>query len=330
MNITAISKNSGYVSPNGTSSVLNYANNTVANLATLPVNNGTFNLETSTNNVSIVVDLEGYYAPSSGTNFHPLAPFRLFDTRCSASPEPSFCATENVATSLEPLQPNTGIKIALSSVTQIPVSATALAMNLAVANSSSGGYLSVGAPTTSNVNFARGTTASNSVVAGVTNGTISVYNGSSGVENVVGDVFGYYTSSSTGSMLSVVTRVCDTRTGAHDVNSAISGECDNGGTLGAGQTITLNLSGLMAQLYPASTVQPSAVTLNVTSVGPAGNGYIDIYPASGSAPVVASANFSANSIHAQQVTVGLSANDEINIKVSTDMNVVIDLEGVMF
>ena len=330
VNITAISKNSGYVSPNGTSSVLNYADNTVANLATLPVNNGTFNLETSTNNVSIVVDLEGYYAPSSGTNFHPLTPFRLFDTRCSTSSEPSFCATENVATSLEPLQPNTGIKIALSSVTQIPVSATALAMNLAVANSSSGGYLSVGAPTTSNVNFARGTTASNSVVAGVTNGTISVYNGSSGVENVVGDVFGYYTSSSTGSMLSVVTRVCDTRTGAHDVNSAISGECDNGGTLGAGQTITLNLSGLMAQLYPASTVQPSAVTLNVTSVGPAGNGYIDIYPASGSAPVVASANFSANSIHAQQVTVGLSANDEINIKVSTDMNVVIDLEGVMF
>ena len=330
VNITAISKNSGYVSPNGTSSVLNYANNTVANLATLPVNNGTFNLETSTNNVSIVVDLEGYYAPSSGTNFHPLAPFRLFDTRCSASPEPSFCATENVATSLEPLQPNTGVKIALSGITQIPVSATALAMNLAVANSSSGGYLSVGAPTTSNVNFARGTTASNSVVAGVTNGTISVYNGSSGVENVVGDVFGYYASSSTGSMLSVVTRVCDTRTGAHDGKSAISGECDNGGTLSAGQTITLDLSGLMAQLYPASTVQPSAVTLNVTSVGPVGNGYIDIYPASGSAPVVASANFSANSIHAQQVTVGLSANDEINIKVSTDMNVVIDLECVMF
>jgi LPXTG-site transpeptidase (sortase) family protein len=182
------------------------ADQTVANLATVPVDSaGRFAVYTS-GTTDLVVDLFGVYqARSSATSGRLVvrAPTRAFDTR-----------TQRI-----PLAAKETRRVELSSA--VPMSASSVVLNLTVATTPSPGFFTVWAagspqPATSNLNVAMaGDTVANQVIVPIRDGAINIFSQSGG--DVIVDVNGYYTGesapeSSDGLFVAVSpTRLLDTR-----------------------------------------------------------------------------------------------------------------------
>jgi LPXTG-site transpeptidase (sortase) family protein len=182
------------------------ADQTVANLATVPVDSaGRFAVYTS-GTTDLIVDLFGIYqATSSATSGRlvVLAPTRAFDTR-----------TQRI-----PLAAKETRRLELSSA--VPMSASSVVLNLTVATTPSPGFFTVWAagspqPATSNLNVATaGDTVANQVIVPIRDGAINIFSQSGG--DVIVDINGYYTGvgapeSSDGLFVAVSpTRLLDTR-----------------------------------------------------------------------------------------------------------------------
>jgi LPXTG-site transpeptidase (sortase) family protein len=182
------------------------ADQTVANLATVPVDSaGRFAVYTS-GTTDLVVDLFGVYQATSSAGSGRLVvlpPTRAFDTR----------------TQRTPLAAKETRRVDLSST--VPASASSVVLNLTVATTPSPGFFTVWAagssqPNTSNLNVANaGDTVANQVIVPLRDGAINVFSQSGG--DVIVDVNGYYTGesapeSSDGLFVAVSpTRLLDTR-----------------------------------------------------------------------------------------------------------------------
>lgn len=70
-----------------------------------------------------------------------------------------------------------------------------------------------------------------------------------------------------------------------------------------------------------------AIVGNATTVGPAGLGYLTLFPASASRPLVATSNYGANEVINGPFTVGLSPAGEFNIFTSATTDLVVDVLG---
>lgn len=111
-------------------------------------------------------------------------------------------------------------------------------------------------------------------------------------------------------------RVADTR--------ANSGSPYAGRSLGAGQTLTVQVTGGVSGV-PASAV---AVVLNVTAVAPSAAGFLTVFPAATVRPGVSSLNFAAGQTVPNQVTVAVSPSGAVAIFNSAGVtNVVVDVDG---
>ncbi|MHB8264220.1 MAG: IPT/TIG domain-containing protein, partial [Acidimicrobiales bacterium] len=215
LNVTEVAATSGgYLSvyptgtPPPTASNVNFSSHTtVANRVVVKVSpSGQVSIYNSSSAlVNVVVDLGGYYTSSgSGSTFTPSSPARLLDTRCSASPQPSYCATENLPSSnasIAPLSSLTPTAVQIEGTGPVPASGVvAVVLNVTVANAPSTGYLSVypanGAtpPTISDLNWTAGSTVSNLIVVALpTDGKLDIYSSAKGSTNVIADVLGWYT-----------------------------------------------------------------------------------------------------------------------------------------
>ncbi len=162
----------------------------------------------------------------------------------------------------------------------------AVVLNVTVTAPQTGGYLTVypdgvTRPVTSNLNFSKGETIPNLVVAPVgSDGKVDFYNGSGGTAQIVGDVSGWFASGSAGAGgLTPLTpdRIMDTRV-------------DNGasGPVPADGEVSLQVEGRGG--VPASGV--GAVVLNVTVTAPQTGGYLTVYPDGVTRPVTSNLNFS--------------------------------------
>ena len=110
------------------------------------------------------------------------------------------------------------------------------------------------------------------------------------------------------------TRVCDTRQG----NTT---QC-NGHTIVANTPLTVQIAGYVN--IPASA---TAVVVNVTTVNPAGPGYLSVYPAGSPAPTASNLNVTtASQIVANLAEVALSGGS-IAVLSSVNTDVVVDVEG---
>ncbi len=115
--------------------------------------------------VELIVDVMGWYGPPApGSEFVPVTPNRLADTR--AGQADAVTVTESCS-GVPPV--NCTVKLQLAGAAGIPADATAVALNVGVEAGSFGGYVSAGtaptpAPATSNVNFAPFLTVANAVV----------------------------------------------------------------------------------------------------------------------------------------------------------------------
>jgi hypothetical protein len=217
--------------------------------------------------VDFTADVEGYYAPGTGSSYTPINPTRVYDSR-TASGLPGAGTTLTAGGS-------DNVQVA-GGTTGVPASATAVALNVAITNATASSFIDAyptgaTAPGTANQNFVAGETLSSQVVAGVgTGGDVTVANHAGSVDIIV-DVDGYYTAGQNGSLLTVLAtplRLLDTRTGT---TPGVAG--------GASATATLSGTGAVAGVLSIADI-----------AGTTGN-FLTAYATGATAPTAANVNY---------------------------------------
>ncbi len=217
LNLTAIGPtSSGYLSafPTGATkaevSTVNFNNQgeIVSNSAIVKVgSNGQISIYNFLGNTNFTIDVSGYYtdgssSTQSGSLFNPVTPARILDTRCSTTPQPSYCPSENlpsVNATLTAIPGGSSITVQVAGEANIPTDATAVVGNLSATDGTGSGYLTVYAgstvPTTSDVNFSAGSTNANMVISGLSSsGSLNIANGGGHRVDVLFDVSGWFTA----------------------------------------------------------------------------------------------------------------------------------------
>jgi hypothetical protein len=169
---------------------------------------------------------------------------------------------------------------------------TAVALNVTVTNPTRPGFITAypdggSVPNASNLNFTAGRTVPNLVIVKVgADGYVDLRNSGAGSTDLIADVAGYYSVSSTDGYSPVApARLLDTRTTRAKVPAH--------GT---------------ARVYVGSYGAVSAVALNVTVTNPATSGNITAYPSGSAVPNASNLNFTA----------GLTVPNEVIVKVGAD------------
>lgn len=162
--------------------------NTVSNLVIARVSSkGMVSIYNSAGSTHVVVDVQGYFAPSTTTRgrYRPMTPGRLLDTRPDTVAPLGAASTTNLQVLGAAGVPATGVSaVALSITAHQPTAATNLTCWPSLTTR----------PTTANVNGRVGTATTNLAVVKVgTDGKVSLYNSAGTVDAVV-DVLGYFTA----------------------------------------------------------------------------------------------------------------------------------------
>lgn len=263
------------------------ANQTIANLATVPLGAaGDIRVFTQPR-THVIVDVFGYYVPATSSTagrFVANVPYRLLDTRLA---NPVQWGT---------MPPNSSITVDVGALTagsstapQIPADAGAVAVNLTVTATSGAGYFGVqpagttpGRVSNLNANLV-GQTLANQVVTRVSNRRFSIYSQTGG--HLVVDLVGYFTgataaSSATGLFVPVTpSRLLDTRPGMS--NSPLSGAKPQ-----ASQT--LGVTAASRGGLPASGF--SALVLNATATQTTAAGFVTLWAAGATRPPTSNLN----------------------------------------
>ncbi len=249
--------------------------------------------------------------PSSATQFVPITPCRIADTRTPAGP---FGGPTSAA------QTARDFKIPFSAC-GIPITATAYSLNVAVVPSGSLGYLTLwptGQPQPSVATLnSDGRIKSNAAIvpAGV-NGSISAF--VTGATDVVIDVNGYFVPAATTGALAFYPltpcRIADTR----NPNASLGGP-----SLAAAGTRTFPI--LSSNCGIPATAR--AYSLNFAAVPKGPLGYITAWPAGQAQPAVASLNAPTGTAVANAAIVPAGVNGGINIYSTDPTDLVIDING---
>ncbi len=257
--------------------------------------------------------------PPTPEPYHPVAPYRVADTRAGSS-EPYAGQTLGTGATLNIQVGGTG-----SGSDGVPAGATAVVLNVTAVQPSVGGYLTVyptgvTRPLASNLNFQAGENTPNLVEVGLgTSGQVSVYN-ASGNTDVIVDVEGY-TGAATAQGAGLYNplapaRIEDTRPG--------SGQPGAGQTLSGGGTLDVQATG--AGGVPSTGV--AAVVLNVTVTNTASSGYLSVYPTGTTPPTASNLNWTQGTTRPNRVIVPVGTGGKVTIYNSAGTtDVIVDVGG---
>lgn len=271
-------------------STLNYGNaGAITNNAIVPLgadgkidldNNGVF-----AGTVQLIVDITGYYTTNTAaTNASTYVPIgtatRVLDTRSGVgAPTAKLAAGGSITLTIAGNTTN-GADIPADAAGAV---ITGVALNLTTTNGSGAGYLigyadGTTQPNTTSMSYylATGTYAGMAIIPVGSDGKIVIYNASSNTADVIGDVSGYYTTSTSGQRYYPVgsTRMVDTRQYNPHLGAA--------GPMPA--TSSMNLA------VPANiTAYNPTLVLNVTIANSTTIGDLAIYPGDQSSPPITSA-----------------------------------------
>lgn len=315
LNVTAVATTqTGFLTlyPSGstrpTASNLNFgpgqtlANHVTATLGT----DGSFVVYNHFGLTHVVIDLVGYYAPSSAQGLTPITPVRALETR---SDVPSGCLpASGPGAHCGAFQSNETLALPMRGATYqgttIPASATSVVLNVTAVEPGANGYLTVWPggttrPTASSLNFSPGSVVPNLVVAGIGgDGNVNLYN-YFGATDVVVDVLGYFEPGGARYVaLAPPTRTLDTRTG-------------NGLRLGAltgFETISHQVGRLNG--IPIDAV---AALFNVTVAAPVSSGYLTVWPSGSVRPISSNLNFGPGAVVSNGVLAALGTNGAVSI-----------------
>jgi plastocyanin len=289
--------------PRPTASNLNWATGeTRPNLVAVQI--GVSGLVTffASNRTDVVADLEGYFAPPSGTagEYIAVAPARLLDTRPGRGP----------------LTAGTTLDLMVTGKGAVPAAGvSAVVLNATVTNTSTAGYLTAyptgtTRPTASNLNWVAGWTVPNRVIVPVGSGGQVTFFNFAGVTDLVVDMDGYFTDATgSGKRFNALspTRIMDTRSSSQ--------------TLGPGGMLPVQVGGV------GVSSGATAAILNVTATNTTTPGFLTVYPG-GTLPVASDLNFTAGQTIPNLVVATLSSTGSVTIYNSSgSTDVVVDLVG---
>ncbi|MFE0578068.1 PKD domain-containing protein [Streptomyces sp. NPDC058874] len=246
---------------------------------------------------------------TAGSDFVAHTPTRLLDTRDGTG----------AVRGKVPAYGSTRVKVGGNGT--IPEGVTAVALNVTVTNTTSGGHVTAFAegtdrPTTSNVNFEAGQSVPNLVIVPVgKNGYVELANRGSASVDLIADVTGYFThADAAGYTPMAPVRFVDTREGLGTARGQLQGQ----------KTFGTKISGLRG--VPAGI---TAVALNVTVTNPREAGHLSVFPGGGSVPITSNLNFTAGQTVANAVIVPVGPDGTIDVRngawAGTD--VVVDVVG---
>lgn len=249
--------------PRPSASNLNFvAGQVVPNLVTVRVgDDGKIAIFNFAGPVDVVADVAGYYTtdePVAGGRFNAVSPTRLLDTRDGTG------RGGNTA----PVGPGGSIELQVLGAGPVPADATAVALNVTVDAPTGSSFLTVwptgqSLPTASNLNFVRGLTVANMVIAKVgAGGKVSLFN-LTGTVHVIADVVGYFADTGSRFVPVVPKRIVDTRDGT-------GGRL---GHLGFGEQFAVTVAGTS----PVPADSPAAV-FNVTTTESTAQSYLTAWP----------------------------------------------------
>jgi hypothetical protein len=262
----------------------------------------------ATNDTDLVLDINGYFVPSSDTSalaFYPLAPCRLVDTRGPAGPLGGPSLVGNAARTF-PI---------LSSSCNVPMAAQAYSLNFTSVPSGTLGFLTTwpagqSQPLVSTLNAPTGVvTANAAIVPSGTNGDISVFVTNN--SDVVIDINGYFAPPGPGG-LSLFTlnpcRVLDTRNppGSPAFSGAIN--------------VNVTASGCGA---PASA---KAYNLNATVVPPGVLGFLTLWPQGATQPLVSTLNAIDGAVTSNLAIVP-TTNGSVSAFAQNPTHLILDISG---
>jgi hypothetical protein len=225
----------------------------------------------------VVIDVDGWFssalALTDGSLLTPLSPVRLADTRCGATPVPSFCASEALPpanAALSSLGGGQSAAVTIGGQDGVPSAATAAVLNVTDVQPEGGNYLTVypagsAAPVAADVTYVPADpydVVPNAAYADLgTGGVASVLNGPSGAgsTNVVVDLFGYFSPAGTGtsSLVANVTSLVPGESGTSMLTSTLSG-LSTVSDLPVSLSEVPSLPGACGTLMPASGVTDAA------------------------------------------------------------------------
>ena len=254
---------------------------------------------------SVLTSGAGYiYAGLS--NYVPVKPFRILDTRPGSPYQRGTGALGANGTRTLQISGVIGLP---SGTDPVPSTATAVSINVTAVAGTASSLLTVypngtGRPNASNINFTAGTVTPNlvTVVLGE-NGAVNIFN-SLGAVNVLVDVEGYFepqpSTDVTGEYHPMPpVRVCDTRTTAY--------ACGARRALAGAVPRLVNVTGAGANDIPATGAQ--AAVLNLTGIAGTAATFLSVYPPTSAGacatPGVSTLNLSAGQVQANRVIVAL-------------------------
>ncbi|MEO7571638.1 MAG: S8 family serine peptidase [Acidimicrobiales bacterium] len=312
LNVTAVATTqTGFLTlyPTGstrpTASSLNFSpGQTLANHVTATLgSDGRFNLYNHFGTTHVVIDLVGYYAPSSSQGLMAITPVRALETRPDV---PSGCLPAGLHCTPFTTGETLGFAVrgATFQGTEIPTEATAVVLNVTAVQPAANGFLTVwpggtARPTASSLNFSTGSVVPNLVIAGIgTNDEVNIYN-HFGTTDVIVDVLGYFAPGGARYVaLDPPTRTMDTRTGNGVNPRPLGGGAEEGLQVG-------RLNGV-----PIDAV---AALFNLTVAGPAGSGFLTVWPFGDDRPTSSNLNFGPGAVVSNGVLTALGSGGLIGL-----------------
>jgi hypothetical protein len=294
-----------------TASTLNYyAGETVANAGLFPLSSAGELCLFSPQTVHLVIDVTGYFRPSSNLRFEGLEAIPLLDTTTRLRSAGRTASGQTLTVNV----PGAGIGV--------PAGAAAVAVNITGIKPSESAYVTaypcgVARPLVSNLNPIVGTTKQNFAIVPLSaSGTICLY--TLKAMDLKVDVLGYFTPSGPHTMVpSTPTRVTDTR----DLYRTQMNLGTSGSVIPANTTKVLQLAG-----QRGIPVNASVMSVNVVAVAPTGTGSLTLWDCS-TQPDIQTINFRATRTVANGVQVQLSTGGAICIRSTVATHLVIDVTG---
>gem|GEM_PF-1184527 len=294
-----------------TASTLNYyAGETVPNAGLFPLSSSGELCLFSPQTIHLVIDVTGYFRPSSNLRFEGLEGVPLLDTTTRLRAAGRTTAGQTLSVNV----PGAGIGV--------PNGAAAVALNITGINPDAAAHITAypcggAVPTVSNVNLVPGTTKQNfAIVPLPSNGNLCLFT-LKGMDLKV-DVLGYFSPSGPHTMVpSTPTRVVDTR----DLYRTQMNLGTNGGALPANTTKVLQLAG-----QRGIPLNASVMSVNVVAVVPIANGSMTMWDCS-TQPDIQTINFRTNRTVANGVQVQLSSGGALCVRSTVNTHLVIDVTG---
>ena len=203
--------------------------------------------------------------PGEDSMIASFTPVRLADTR------PGWVAADGLFVGTGPVPGGQFVQVSVANRGGVPAGATAAVLNVTVVSPAGDGYATVfpcgTVPSTSSLNYSAGEDVANEVITKLSpTGTVCVFTYSTA--NIIVDVAGFVPALSDYVPMSPV-RLADTRAGWVAADGLFAGT----GPVAGGQFVQVPVAGRAG--VPADA---KAVVVNVTSVSPAGGGYLTVFP----------------------------------------------------